>query len=57
MLVFPTWYVTPIIHPSYPISIRRPTNIVCLGQDLAPDIYETPDLTDEASTVPVSYPA
>lgn len=23
-------------------------------QDPAPDIYETPDLTDEASTVPVS---
>lgn len=57
MLVFLTWYVTPIIPPSCRISINPSTNIVCLGQDLAPDIYETPDLTDEASTVPVSYPA
>lgn len=31
------------------------TVIVDMIKDQAPDIYETPDLTDEASTVPVSY--
>lgn len=47
-----------IYHTSLLPHLNQPTtNIVCLGQDLAPDIYETPDLTDEASTVPVSYPA
>lgn len=25
-----------------------------MSQDPSPDIYETPDLTDEASTLPVS---
>jgi hypothetical protein len=30
--------------------------LLTASQDPAPDIYETPDLTDEASTVPVSPP-
>jgi hypothetical protein len=30
------------------------TKLTQLLQDSAPDIYETPDLTDDNSTVPVS---
>lgn len=40
-----------------PGTFLEPLALTCelTAQDPAPDIYETPDLTDEASTVPVSY--
>lgn len=55
MLGFRTWYAAQALSSLTEHDLREdgPPIANTKAQDDAPDIYETPDLTDDTSTVPV----